>query len=243
MAESIRTAVLLVAGTGSRLRPLTDGIPKALVPVNGRSILARAVASLRAHGVQHFVFATGYREEAVRTAVENMGVHAIFCHNDRYETTQNSISLLRCRAAIGDAAFYKLDGDLLFDTRVLERLDAGADPLAVAVDAVRALDAEAMKVTIDGSQRIRRFGKSIAISDAYGESIGIERVGASISDRVFDAIARLEHRGIVDRYYEDVYSELLADCGIAACAVNVGDLHWAEVDNMADLKHAEALFT
>lgn len=243
MAESIKTAVLLVAGTGSRLRPLTDGIPKALVPINGRSILERAVASLRAHGVQQFVFATGYKDQAVRTAVGNMGIQATFCHNDRYQTTQNSISLLQCRAAIGDAGFYKLDGDLLFDARVLERLDAEVEPLAVAVDAVRALDAEAMKVTTNSSQRIRRFGKSIAIPDAYGESIGIERVGTSISDRIFDAIAALDGRGIVDRYYEDVYSELLADCRIAACAVNVGDLHWAEVDNMADLEHAEALFT
>lgn len=242
MAELIRTAVLLVAGMGSRLRPLTDEIPKALVPINGRSILERAVAALCARGVQQFVLATGYRDEAVRNALAGMGVSATFCHNSRYAETQNSISLLQCRSAVGKAGFYKLDGDLLFDSRVIERLDAASEPLAVAVDASRAVDAEAMKVTSDSKGRILRFGKSIPVPDASGESIGIERVGASITDVLFDAIASLERRGVVDRYYEDVYSELLKEGKIGASAMNVGDLRWAEVDDMADLEHAAALF-
>lgn len=243
MAESIRTAVLLVAGMGSRLRPLTNEIPKALVPINGQSILERAIAALRAHGVEQFVLATGYKDEAVRSAVAGMGINATFCHNSRYDATQNSISLLQCRSAVGKGGFYKLDGDLLFDSRVIERLGAGTEPLKVAVDASRAVDAEAMKVTCDSNGCILRFGKSIAVSEAFGESIGIERIGASTADLLFDAIASLDRQGVVDRYYEDVYSELLKEGKMAASAINVGDLRWAEVDNLADLEHATRLFT
>lgn len=242
MTERIETAVLLVAGMGSRLRPLTDTIPKALVPVNGRSILERAVTCLRDHGVKRFVFATGYRADAVRAVVSTHGIDAAFCHNPDFATTQNSISLLYCRAAIADAGFYKLDGDLLFDPQVLKRLDLGGEGLVAAVDASKRLDAEAMKVVTDEHGKILRFGKSIAVTQAYGESIGIERVGAAISRTLFDAIATLQKHGQVDRYYEDVYSELISSRQIPCRSADVGDLRWAEVDDRADLARAAELF-
>ena len=64
--SSTKTAVLLVAGIGSRLRPLTDDRPKALVDIGGETILGRAVRLLGEHGVERLVLATGYREDAVR---------------------------------------------------------------------------------------------------------------------------------------------------------------------------------
>jgi choline kinase len=239
--EVIDTAVLLVAGVGSRLRPLTDEVPKALVAVGGTSMLERAVAALRDHGVRHFVFATGYRQEAVRARVDALGIEASLCHNPRFEETQNSISLLYCRPALG-GGFYKLDGDVLFEREILSRLDQSHEPLGVAVDGVRPLDAEAMKVVVRADRRILRFGKPIAVADAHGESIGIERIDASMSPVLFDAIAALDSRGICNRYYEDVYSELIGDGRITASAVEVGDLRWTEIDDRNDLERATALF-
>jgi choline kinase len=242
MNEFIDTAVLLVAGMGSRLRPLTNDVPKALVPVNGRSILERAVSNLRDHGVKRFVLATGYRDDAVRAAVSSYGIKASFCHNPAFETTQNSISLLRCRAALEDVGFYKLDGDVLFDKLTLRRLDAGRGGLVAAVDANKHLDAEAMKVSTNKEGQILSFGKSILVDEAYGESIGIERVEASASRTLFEAILALERVGIVDRYYEDVYSDLISSQQLTAGCADVGDLSWAEVDDCEDLKRAAELF-
>ena len=68
MSET-RTAVLLVAGIGSRLRPLTDDRPKALMDIGGETILGRALRILGQHGVERIVLATGYREDAVRAAL------------------------------------------------------------------------------------------------------------------------------------------------------------------------------
>ena len=242
MSEVIDTAVLLVAGVGSRLRPLTDEVPKALVPVGRYSMLERAVSTLREHGVRHFVFATGYRQDAVRTHVESLGVRAQFSLNPRYEETQNAISLLHCRSALQGVGFYKLDGDVLFDREILARLDSSGAQLDVAVDGVRPLDAEAMKVVVDKRRNIVRFGKAIPVADAHGESIGIERLESAAAAAVFDAIAALEHRGVVDRYYEDVYSELIALGQIQANAVEVGDLRWTEVDDHVDLARAAVMF-
>jgi choline kinase len=242
MTDVIDTAAILVAGVGSRLRPLTDEVPKALVKVGRSSMLERAVSALRDHGVRHFVFATGYRQQAVRAAVAALGIDAEFCLNPRYEETQNSISLLYCRAALTNVGFYKLDGDVLFEREILERLDGGGTPLVVAVDGVRPLDAEAMKVVIDKEREIVRFGKSIGVSEAQGESIGIERIAASMSATLFDAIEALDRRGIVGRYYEDVYSELIGLGSVSARAIEVGDLRWAEIDDFSDLQCAARMF-
>ncbi|MBE7480004.1 MAG: phosphocholine cytidylyltransferase family protein [Polyangiaceae bacterium] len=237
--EVTRTAVLLVAGIGSRLRPLTDDRPKALVEVGGETILGRALRLLAAHGVGRVVLATGYREEALRSALAGSPFEVIYCRNERFDSTQNAVSLALCASAVDGRAFFKLDGDVMFRPEVLARLDACEAPLAVAVDRSRRADAEAMKFRLGDGDRIEAFGKGIDLDAAAGESIGIERVAASISPALFAELARPESAAL---YYEDVYSKLIAAGRLEARAVEVGDLPWTEVDDPIDLGRARALF-
>lgn len=235
-----RLAVLLVAGIGSRLRPLTDDRPKALVDVGGETILGRAVRLLAEHGVQEVVLATGYRDEAVKAALASAPLRCTFVHNPRYDSTQNSVSLALCAAAIAGRPFFKLDGDVVYRREVLERLAHSRASLAVALDTGRTLDAEAMKVTLDPAPRIAAFGKGIALAASAGESIGIERLDAAASRTVLDALqeSSLERDRL---YYEDVYSELIAAGRLAAEAVDVADLPWTEIDDPSDLARARDL--
>lgn len=236
------TAVILAAGTGSRLRPLTDDRPKALVPFGGATIVERAVRSLADYGVRRVILATGYREEHLRRALVGVGPTVLFCPNPDYQRTQNSVSLALCREAVQGHDFFKLDGDVVFEPRILERLDACGAPLSVAVDASRQLDAEAMKVELAEGERIVAFGKELAGARAAGESIGIERVSAGAARRLFTALDALLAAGRVDLYYEDVYGHLIAE-GLEARSVDVSDLRWAEIDTPEDLARAEALFS
>jgi choline kinase len=236
------SAVILVAGVGSRLRPLTDDRPKALVSLGGETILARALRILAAHGVERVVLATGYREDALRRALATSPLHVEFVPNQDYATTQNSVSLALCEPALAGRGFFKLDGDVVFQPEVLERLDDSDAPLAVAVDRTRSTDAEAMKFTLAGSSRtISAFGKGIPLSRSSGESIGIERVSAGASQRLFEALRGHVARGSVSLYYEDVYSELISEGALQAEAIDVGDLPWTEVDDLADLERARAV--
>lgn len=235
------TAVILVAGIGSRLRPLTDHRPKALVEVRGESLLLRAARLLRAHGVRKLVLATGYREDAVKSALAESGLSVHYCYNPAFESTQNSVSLALCRKAVGQGAFFKLDGDVIFVPEVLSRLDQSSAALSVALDSSRQADAEAMKVRLAGERRIVAFGKSIALSASGGESIGIERISAGASGVLFDALERKIESGERGLYYEDVYSELIAGGALEAEAVEVGDLPWTEIDDFDDLARAEDL--
>ncbi|HVW25842.1 MAG TPA: phosphocholine cytidylyltransferase family protein [Polyangiaceae bacterium] len=237
------TAVILAAGVGSRLRPLTDEKPKALVPVAGKSILSRALDALRSVGVDRLVIASGYREDAIRRELAGAPFEVIFRANQDYAATQNSVSLAKCRDALEGDSFFRLDGDVVFDAEILLRLDSERAPLAAAVDSRRALDLEAMKVRVDPrSGWIASFGKGIPIDLAAGESIGIERIDRTASRLLFDGLDEAAARGETHLYYEDVYSQLISRGALRAAAVEVGDLRWFEIDAPDDLVSAERLF-
>lgn len=233
-------AVILVAGVGTRLRPLTVDRPKALVQVGERTIMLRAIELLLARGIREIVLATGYREDQIRKAVAEVPARVTLCPNPDYASTQNSVSLGLCRPALVGKSFLKLDGDLVFDPRVLDRLLAADAELAVAVDSRRELDAEAMKIRIN-SAGIAAFGKALPVSEAHAETLGIEGLSARAAGLVFDAIDDAVARGQRDLYYEDVYSSLIASGQLHAQAVEAGDLEWSEVDDHDDLERARSV--
>ena len=237
----IEVAVLLCAGSSTRLRPLTDDRPKCLLDVGGESILARAERMLLSAGVRELVIATGYRQEDVRAALAKSPAKVTFCHNADYASTQNAVSLHYCAPALEGRTFFKLDGDVLFHGAVLERLAADRAPLSVAVERRDDLGDEEMKILADGD-RILAFGKGLDPRRAAGESIGIEKVDPAASARLFRALARAVGTGRTGLYYEDVYGELIAE-GMSAHAVDVSDLPWIEIDTADDLARARKSVT
>lgn len=237
----VEAAVILVAGVGSRLRPITDTRPKALAPVGDETILGRAVRLLLDFGVSRLILATGYREDAVRQALAGLSSEVVYCPNPRYDSTQNSVSLALCRDAVGGRAFFKLDGDVVFDPELLGRIAAPRAELAAGVDSSRKLDEEAMKVVARGS-RIARFGKGVPLAESHGESIGIERISGGASAKLFNALDQRIARGETQLYYEDVYSQMIEAGELEAELADVSGLRWTEVDTFEDLEAARRLF-
>ena len=238
----VEAAVILVAGVGSRLRPITDTRPKALAPVGDETILGRAVRLLLDFGISRLILATGYKEEAVREALGGLKSEVVYCPNPRYDSTQNSVSLALCREAVGGRSFFKLDGDVVFDLEVLSRIAAPQAELSAGIDSSRMVDEEAMKVVLDGSS-IRRFGKAVPLAASHGESIGIERIAGSASQKLFDALDERIGAGVTNLYYEDVYSQMIEAGQLSAEAADVSGLRWTEVDTFEDLESACRLFT
>jgi len=209
--------------------------------LGAETVLHRIVRQLQQHGISRFVFATGYCEQALRDAMAALDIESEFCRNDMYASTQNSISLLCCAKALRGEAFVKLDGDLVVRDGVLAVLFGDSSRMSVAVDSSRTLDEEAMKVEIGHDACIRNFGKSLSLSSAVAESIGIEKLDAGCAELVFSRIRRLADAGTTDRYYEDVYAELIREGILEAKAVDVAGIGWTEVDTLEDLQCARAL--
>jgi choline kinase len=233
-------AVLLAAGAGSRLQPLTSYRPKALLQVGDETILGRAVRILACAGIRELVVVTGYRSEMIHEALSNCPIRVRYCHNEAFDRTQNAVSLHLCAGAVSDRSFFKVDGDLLFRSEALQRLSRSEAPLAVAVDASKRLGAEEMKVAAEGD-RITAFGKQLDPDTCAGESIGLERIDACAAPELFRALGRAVEMGRAHLYYEDVYGELVAG-GLDARRVDVTDLPWVEVDSPADLEDARRLW-
>jgi choline kinase len=254
-------ACILAAGIGQRLRPLTDDKPKALVEVDGKSFLDRLVDQLAAVGVTELVVATGWKEDAVERALSRSKIPWKLRRNDRFDQTQNSVSLHACADALlgtdnggGPQDVFKLDGDVIVDLEVFRRLmqkqRATGAHLVAAIDPHRhaesaPLGAEEMKVTVAANERdrITAFGKHLDPKSSAGESIGVELISAAGLSPIFDALGALVTAGTTNLYYEDVYDRLLSARGgrLDARAVDVGDLPWTEVDTAEDLARAAVI--
>lgn len=231
-------AVILAAGVGSRLRPITLDRPKCLVPLGDETILARMVRLLADAGVGDLVVSTGYAAAMVEAALRGAPMRVRLVHNPDYETTQNAVSLRRALDVAPPGPVIKLDGDLVFPAALLSRALSDGDSCVLVDDRAPPRD-EAMKVMCEGAFAAR-FGKGLDPARCRGESIGVERFTAA--DRAaLEGVLRAAHdAGETDRYYEDLYDRAIARGASLRC-VSVADLPWTEVDDHDDLARARAM--
>jgi choline kinase len=229
-------AVILAAGSATRLRPYSDDTPKTLLPVGGVPILRRTMTSLLRCGFDQFVIGTGYLEHMVRDAVGSWfpGVDVTFVTNPEFRSTNNAYSLYLMREHIEDGAFILLDGDVVFDLGVIEELvERGPDCLAVR--SVGELGLEEVKVTADNEDRVLAIGKHVPVRSAMGESVGIELFSAASSRKLFAALhARVHEQGLVNEYYEASFQQIL-DEGATLYGVDIGSMYASEIDTIDDL--------
>jgi choline kinase len=237
--------VILVAGVGSRLRPLTDAHPKCLVEVGGRTILERFLAQAKATGAfDEVVLVTGYRqaqiaEVAVRWSKEH-GLPVSLVHNERYEETNNGYTLLCARDKLMDG-FVLTDGDLILEEGILSRV-AGLQQSALAVDMQSKLDEEAMKFVLSEQGYVTELSKEIPVERGRGESIGLCKIVAGDVPAIVAHLTKLVEAGEENEYYERAFQERIRE-GWQLGVVDVGDLRWVEVDDHADLARAERIFS
>jgi len=234
-------ALILAAGVGSRLMPLTADRPKALVEVAGVPLIARILKACADAGAREAVIVTGYLRERLEGWLDAnalpLPVRTVW--NAEHATINNAHSLFVARELLADDDFVKLDGDLLLSPALLVRLMRAAPRTAALVDAKAALDPEAMKAVIRPDGSIAAFGKWLTVAEASGESIGVERIATEDAPSLFEAIEEVVHReGNHGAYYEDVYHRLLVRGGWRMVALDTAGLPWTEIDDAADLARA-----
>lgn len=237
LAPTVTRAVVLVAGTGSRLRPLTNDRPKCLVEVEGRSILARLLERLAGAGITRACLATGHRADALDAhfARHPPPLELSFVANERFATTNNAYSLFTTRAQMGDRGFLLCDGDVLVGPGVVERLLAHDAENALLVEPRDDMADEEMKATVDASHRVTALAKTLRPEDSFGESIGIQRIGESSA--LWKTLADMMAAGGEGEYYEAAFQRMI-DAGAQFAAVPVAGDEWIEIDDLADLERA-----
>ncbi|WP_303651781.1 HAD-IIA family hydrolase [Halomarina litorea] len=242
--EEVDTAVVLAAGIGSRLRPVTLDVPKGCIPVAGTPILGHQLHAYADAGVSNVVVVVGYLPDRARAVCEEVAasredLSVSVVENDRYANTNNLFSLYQAREELAGEPFLLSNGDVVFDPCVVETLlDSDADS-AIACD-YGTYSEEAMKVTTDGDGHVDHIAKDVPPEAASAVSIDAYRFSREFSTRLFDRGGRLLDDGQYDAWAEVAIDAVLGECEVAP--VDIGGARWVEVDDMVDLRAADRTF-
>lgn len=241
---STHKAIILAAGVGSRIRPMTDNCPKTLLEVNGVSILGRMLTNIRSCGIAEVIMVLGYLHEQIETFVQKEfpDLTVRFIVNPRFEDTNTGYSLMLTEEAVERSSFVKFDGDVVFDPEILRRVLDQADGNYLCIDRNIQLDAEEVKVALSSGSRVSQVSKALSPERAIGESIGIERISAATASLLFLGLREMmTHEGNLQDYYEGAYERLIAS-GVAFEALDITGLAWTEIDTLHDFETAVTIF-
>jgi choline kinase len=236
--------LVLAAGAGRRLRPYTDALPKALIPVDGETtILDIALGNLAAVGLRDVVVVVGYAGDAVldrQPGLEKQhGVALTLVDNELAEQWNNAYSLWLARDYFSEGVLM-LNGDTVHPVSVEQTLLASRGPeVLLATDTVKTLAEEEMKLVLDASGHVRRINKGIEPAAAHGEYIGAAVIEGSAASDVADSL-RVTFERDPHLYYEDGFQEY-ADRGGRIGTAAIGSVAWVEVDDHHDLTRAREI--
>ena len=239
--EHVTTALLLAAGTGSRLYPLTQNAPKCLTIVNGMSMLERLISSLNQHGFKRLVVVTGYLETHIRDFLGNQvgDIKIDYIFSPLFKTTNNIYSLWMAREIINEP-FLLLESDLVFDESLL---DAMLYPDRIAIAKMQPW-MNGTCVTINQSHQVKAFLAGNA--DSFGEikykTVNIYSISLNSWYKIVKRLDKHISDGKVNDYYETIFAEMIADGSLSLEIVSFDGKPWYEIDTIEDLAEAEKLF-
>lgn len=240
-SKPITTALLLAAGTGSRLFPLTRTSPKCLTLVNEKSILERLIIILKKKGFKRLVVVTGYQEilikEFLGTISGNMTIEYVY--SPLYKSTNNIYSLWMARNIINEP-FVLVESDLVFDVSQLDNM-IFPDRMAIAPMAPWM---NGTSVLINQFNSVKNFvnGNSIQLDEIRYKTVNIYSFSLSTWHAIIERLNEYIAANNVNCYYETVFGEMIANGKLSLQTVLFDNKLWYEIDTIEDLVEAEKLF-
>ena len=231
--KQVRTALLLAAGTGSRLAPLTDKMPKCLVPVNEISILERLLDALRSYNFNKLVIVLGHQADSIRDFLGSRayGMEIVYITSPVYKTTNNIYSLWLASKAI-EEPFLLIESDLVFDP---EMLGSMLQPDRIAVSRLQPW-MNGTTVTINRNREINAFQNDVQQPDNnHYKTVNIY----SLSTQTWQLVReRLDHHisnNMVNGYYETIFADMVTEDCLSFTPVFFDADRWYEIDTISDL--------
>ena len=231
------TAIILAAGVGKRLHAASGGRPKCLIPIGGKTLLARLLEGLAAAGVRDAVVVTGFGDADVRAAVGDgpAGISVRFALNPRFR--EGAILSLWTARDVLDGPALVMDADVLCGADTIARLVGSPHPNAFLLDASITPTGEEQMLLVEGG-RVRNIVRGgLPGFELAGESVGFLKLDADaarVLARLLDARVAAGHTGIE---HEEVYPELLA--AVVVGYERIDGVPWTEIDFPEDVARAE----
>jgi choline kinase len=237
-------AVILAAGIASRLRPLTNNIPKCLLRVGEKTILELTIENLLANNLHEIIIVTGYLENQIRDFIKIKfpQLKIFYIYNKYYASTNNIYSLWLTKDAVLGNDMLMMDCDIVFDEHIVSKLINSGYQNCLALKHHELLDEE-IKVKADPMGRVIEISKEVNPVEAAGESIGIEIFGKETLPLLYKILDRkvLAEKN-VNQFYETAFQELI-NIGNDIYIIDSTEYFCMEIDTDSDLKTAEVLIS
>jgi NDP-sugar pyrophosphorylase family protein len=237
----VSTALLLAAGTGSRLAPLTDSTPKCLVEVNKIPILERLIRALRSHGFKRLVVVTGHLSEVIQDYLGSRyaDIEITYVVSPVYKTTNNIYSLWLAGSVI-DEPFLLIESDLVFQPELLKPM---LQPDRIAVSK-RLPWMNGTTVTLNARQQLDAFCLTPVSCDeaSHFKTVNIYSFSRNTWRSIWKRLDQHICAKRVNGYYESVFAEMVAEGSLTFSPVFFDADHWYEIDTLEDLSTAERMF-
>jgi L-glutamine-phosphate cytidylyltransferase len=241
--SSIVRVIILAAGQGKRLLPLTADVPKALLDIGGKTLVERQIEAFAANGLNDFVVVTGYgadkMEQALAVIARRLKVSVQTVFNPFYAVADNLASCWLVRSFMtGD--FIQVNGDNVFRADLVARLlEPQPGSILVAVNRKDGFDADDMKVMMDGA-RLTEIGKTLPVDTVDAEAIGfyVFRGDGGAHYVAELELAMRDPQGL-KRWFPSAVGSLAKKTAIGV--IEITGLRWSEVDFPVDLQQARQL--
>jgi choline kinase len=241
--HEIVRVIILAAGQGKRLLPLTSEIPKALLDIGGKPLIQRQIEAFHACGITDFTVVTGYASAKIEAVLAGLSagleVNIATLFNPFYAVADNLASCWMARSAMsGDVI--QVNGDNVFQKDMVSRLlqPAAAD-VSVAINRKAAYDADDMKIMRDG-QHLVNIGKHLPLDQAHGEAIGFYVFrNSGAAEYVAELERSIRDPAALKRWFPSAIGSLAQKIRVGT--IDISGTSWCEVDEPADLDGARAL--
>lgn len=231
----IKTAVIMAAGLGTRFGEKTELMPKGFIEVGGISMIERSIKTLIDCGIQRIIIGTGYKKEMYEEL--SLLYPEIQCiYSEHYATTNSMWTLWNCREMIGSEDFLLLESDLIFEKRAIsELINCKKENALLCAEVTKFQDS--YFIEHDDNNYLVNCSVNESELMVCGELVGIHKLSNSFYHSLCD-------------YYSTARSEFpkmgyefallhMAKHGSPVFVLKVSDLKWYEIDDDADLTHAE----
>jgi len=232
-------AIILNAGEGKRLRPLTQNMPKCLLKIGNKTILEHQLSSLEKCGIKTVILVLGYNFRMILEKLRQCSFDLRIRHtlNPVYSKTNTAYSLWLVRNEMNQDFIY-LNGDVFFHTSILKRLIRSKHDTCLAI-VRKEVGAEEVKVKL-ANDLITGLSKEMIPSSANGEFVGIAKFSQSINDAFKTKLNEIVNEGKLNAFFELAVQRLLKSHNV--WAVDVSDLPCIEIDTYRDLNDAKRIY-
>lgn len=231
-------ALILAAGLGTRLAPLTDDCPKSMVEVNGKPILMKQIENLYENGITDITVISGYKAEVLEERINQIYPEVKIIRSVDYATTNNMYSAYIAKDVMDGSGFIMMNADVFYDASVIEELICCESQNAIVTD-IGTYFEESMKVAEEDG-RLVRIAKTITPEEALGVSIDVYKFSDEAAKAFFSKCAEyIEDKKELKLWSEVALNDILSEVEFKACLLKG---RWIEIDNHEDLDIARKLF-